>query len=65
MKAAKRKKMRKSQFAWPSQRKYPIDTRGRAMNAKARAKQQLKKGRLSKSQYSSIVAKANKRLKRK
>lgn len=33
-----------------------------AANAKARAKQQRKKGRLSKSAYNKIVAKANRKL---
>jgi hypothetical protein len=42
--------------------KYPVNTRGRAISAKGRAKQQLKRGRISKSQYSTIVAKANKKL---
>ena len=39
-----------------------MDTRGRAANAKARARQQLNKGRLSRSSYNSIVAKANRKL---
>lgn len=64
MRAAKRNKLRKTQFGLPGQRKYPVDTRKRAANAKARAKQMLNKGKLSKSGYSQVVAKANKRLKR-
>jgi hypothetical protein len=65
MKTSRRKKLSKAQFGLPGQRKYPVDTKGRARNAKARAKQQLKRGRLSKSAYQKIRAKANKRLKRK
>ena len=65
MKARKRKGLKKSQFGLPGQRKYPVDTRKRAANAKARAKQQLKRGKLSKSAYAKVVAKANRRLKRK
>ena len=57
--------LRKSQFGLSGQRKYPVDTRRRAANAKARAKQQLKRGRLSRSAYNRMVAKANRRLRRK
>jgi len=55
----KKGKLRKSQFGLPGQRKYPMHDRSHAANAKARAKQQLKRGRLSRSAYSRIVAKAN------
>lgn len=44
---------------------YPMPDRSHAANAKARAKQQLNKGKLSKSSYNKIVARANKILKRK
>ena len=62
MTAKRRRRLPKSSFGLPGARKYPMDTRGRAANAKARAKQQRKKGRLSKSAYNRIVAKANRRL---
>jgi len=39
MKAAKRKKLKSKDFAYPSKRKYPIDTKARAKNALARAAQ--------------------------
>jgi hypothetical protein len=39
LKAAKRKKLPSSAFAYPSKRKYPIDTKARARNALARAAQ--------------------------
>lgn len=61
----KRKSLKKSQFALPEERKYPVDTRGRAANAKARAQQQYDKGKLSKAKLSKIDAKANKVLKSK
>lgn len=65
LKAAKRKKLKKSQFGLPGSRKYPVDTRKRAGNAKARAKQQFNKGKISKSTLNKVNAAANKRLKRK
>jgi hypothetical protein len=63
--AAKRKKIPSSQFGLPRSRKYPMDTRGRAANAKARASQQVKKGNLSSASASKIRAMANRILKRK
>lgn len=64
LKAKKRKKLKKSQFAGPG-RSYPVHDKAHARNAKARATQQYKKGRLSKSQKNRIHAKANRVLKRK
>ena len=60
--ARHRKTLKKLQFALPASRKYPIHDRAHAANAKARAAQQLKKGNLSRSQYNTIVAKANRKL---
>ena len=57
--ALNRKKLKKSQFGLPGQRKYPMPDAKHAANAKGRAKQQLKKGKLSRSAYEKIVAKAN------
>lgn len=65
LKAAKRKKLPKSSFGIPSKRAYPMPDKSHAANAKARAKQQLKRGRISKSTYSRIVAKANRKLRKK
>lgn len=62
LKAKQRRKLKKSQFGLPGSRKYPMHDRAHAANAKARAKQQRKKGRLSKSAYNRIVAKANRKL---
>lgn len=63
--AKRRKRLRKSQFALPAQRKYPIDTWARAANAKGRALQQKRKGRLTAAQYKTVVRRANAVLKRK
>jgi hypothetical protein len=59
VKAGKRKKLKKSQFGLPGKRKYPMPDKSHAVNAKARAKQQRKRGKLSKSAYEKVVAKAN------
>jgi hypothetical protein len=61
----RRRKLPKSKFALPGSRKYPIDTPGRAANAKARATQQYKKGRISASTKARIHAKANRVLRKK
>ena len=50
-----------SQFAGPG-RSYPVEDRSHAINAKARAKQQLDAGHLSPGEYHSIVAKADRAL---
>jgi hypothetical protein len=64
MKLEARRKLRKSQFGLPGERKYPMPDKAHAANAKARAKQQRKRGKLSKSAYEKIVARANKVIKR-
>jgi hypothetical protein len=55
-----RKKLKKSEFALPGERKYPVDTPGRAKNAKARASEMEHKGMLSPASKSKIDIKANK-----
>lgn len=57
--SAKRNKLPKSDFGLPGSEKYPMPDRSHAANAKARATQQLKKGKLSKSSADKIKAKAN------
>jgi hypothetical protein len=57
-----RKQLPPSAFGLPGQRKYPMPDRAHAANAKARAKQQYNKGRLSKSQLEQIDRKANRKL---
>jgi len=56
---AKRKKIPKGEFALPESRKYPVDTKARAANAKARASEMEHKGKLSKSSEEKIDAKAD------
>lgn len=58
---AKRDKLPKKDFAGTG-RSYPIEDKSHAANAKARASQQEKAGRISKSTESKIDAKANKKL---
>jgi len=57
--ARRRNKLKKSQFGLPGSRKYPMPDRAHAANAKARATQQFKKGRISRSTKNKIHAKAN------
>jgi hypothetical protein len=57
--AASRRRIPASKFGEPKQRKYPMPDRSHAANAKARATQQVKAGRLSPSTAAKIRAKAN------
>ena len=57
--AKKRKKIPKSKFGLPGSRKYPMPDKSHAANAKARASQMAKKGKLSASGKARIDAKAN------
>lgn len=59
----KRNALPEDEFALPASRKYPVDTKGRAANAKARAQQQFNQGNLSSASLKKIDAKANKVLK--
>lgn len=59
----KRSKLPKKDFALPESRKYPVNDKSHAANAKARAQQQYDKGNISKSTLSKVDAKANKVLK--
>ncbi len=59
-----RKALPKKDFAGPG-RSYPVEDRAHAANAKARASQAVKAGRMSSSEKSKIDAKANKVLKKK
>lgn len=60
-----RKAIPKEKFALPGERKYPIENKAHAANAKARASEMEKKGKLSESSKEKIDAKANKVLKKK
>ena len=55
----KRKSLPKSDFGLPGDRKYPMPDQAHAANAKARATQMAKKGKLSAAAKKKIDAKAN------
>jgi len=55
-----RNKLPKAEFGMPGEKKYPMPDKSHAANAKARATQMVKKGKLSASAKSKIDAKANK-----
>lgn len=59
LKAASRNALPASAFGEPKQRKYPMPDRAHAIDAKGRATQQVKKGRLSPAAAARIRAKAN------
>lgn len=56
-----RKALPTKEFAGPD-RSYPVDTKARAANAKARAAQQVKAGNLTKEEEKKIDRKANVKL---
>ena len=58
----RRKKIPKSEFGLSGEKKYPINDKSHARNAKARASQQVKKGNLSPASKAKIDAKADKML---
>jgi hypothetical protein len=58
-----RAKLPKSEFALPKERKYPVNNKSHAINAKARAEQMENKGKISPATKSKIDAKANKVIK--
>jgi len=62
--AKARKAIPKKEFGLPGEKKYPMPDRAHAANAKARASQMEKAGKLSASSKSKIDAKANKILKK-
>jgi hypothetical protein len=58
--ADKRNKLPDSKFAEPEERKYPIEDKAHARNAKARASQAVKAGHMSKTEEKKIDRKADK-----
>jgi hypothetical protein len=62
MTIARRRSLPKSAFGLPKTRQYPLDTPGRAVNAKARATQQAEQGNLSPVAAGQIRKRANRRL---
>ena len=61
--SAERNALPKSSFGEPGSRKYPMPDRSHAANAKARASQAVKAGRMSSGEAAKIDAKANRKLK--
>lgn len=59
----RRNALPKSEFGLPGSRKYPMPDRSHAINAKARAAQQLHKGALTEGEATQIIRKANRVLK--
>jgi hypothetical protein len=60
LRADKRNKLAASDFAEPEKRAYPIEDKAHARNAKARASQAQKAGRMSKAEKAKIDKKADK-----
>lgn len=58
-----RNRLPDSEFGLPGSRKYPMPDKSHAANAKARASQAVKAGRMSESTKEKIDAKANRKLK--
>lgn len=61
--SGERKALPKGDFGLPGKRAYPMPDKSHAANAKARASQAVKAGRMSSSTEAKIDAKANKKLK--
>lgn len=57
--AAKRNRLPAKSFGLPGQRKYPMNDRSHAANAKARATQQYRRGNITAAERARIDAKAN------
>lgn len=57
--AAHRNKLPRKDFAEPGKRAYPIEDKAHARNAKARASQAVKAGRMSKAEQSRIDKRAD------
>ena len=58
--AKERRKIPKGEFGLPGIEKYPVEDKNHAKNAKARASEMEKKGKLSMSSKAKIDAKADK-----
>ncbi len=62
LKSARRNALPSKEFGLPGSRKYPMPDKSHAANAKARATQMVKRGKLSASSAAKIRAKANRKL---
>jgi len=58
--AKERRKIPKGEFGLPGERKYPMEDKNHAKNAKARASEMANKGKLSQASKATIDAKADK-----
>lgn len=63
LKSKTRNKLPSKDFAEPSKRAYPVEDKPHARNAKARASQAVKSGRMSKAEKTKIDRKADSVLK--
>ena len=63
LKTEEREDLSKCKFALPEERKYPVEDKAHARNAKARAAQQEKAGKLSAADKKKVDAKADSVLK--
>jgi hypothetical protein len=63
LKTEEREDLSKSKFALPEERKYPVEDKAHARNAKARAAQQENAGKLSAADKKKVDAKADSVLK--
>jgi len=59
-----KKSLPKRSYGLPGRKAYPMPDRRHAADAKARASQMLRRGKLSRREYSKIVRKANRKLSR-
>ena len=62
LKSKERNELPKKDFGMPGERKYPINDKAHAANAKSRASEMEHKGKISKSTESKIDSKADKKL---
>jgi hypothetical protein len=60
--SAARNKIPTKKFGDPQDRKYPIENRSHAIDAKARAKEMLDAGRLTQAKYNEIISRADRGL---
>jgi hypothetical protein len=60
--AEKRNARPSKDFAEPAERKYPVEDKSHASNAKSRARQMLNRGTISQAQYDKICAKADRKM---
>lgn len=60
--ASNRRHIPAREFGLPQERKYPMPDKSHAANAKARATQMVKRGKLTRAQAAKIRAKADRKL---